>query len=103
MFEAIELRKKHPTWGPRKIAAILQRQHPGQEMPSMTTVARVLKQAGLLKRRLRRSSGGAPVRAPDFIAKAPNELWTVDFKGWWRTLDGQRHDPYTFLRKIRRS
>lgn len=95
VFEAIELRKKHPTWGPRKIAAILQRQHPGQEMPSMTTVARVLKQAGLLKRRLRRSSGGAPVRAPDFIAKAPNELWTVDFKGWWRTLDGQRHDPLT--------
>lgn len=95
MFEAIEIRKKHPTWGPKKVAAILARQHPDGDTPSMTTVGRVLKQAGLMKRRLRRSSGGAPMRAPDFIAKAPNDLWTVDFKGWWRTQDGKRHDPLT--------
>ena len=95
VFEAVELRKKHPTWGPKKISAVLQRHHPGEDVPSLTTVGRILKQSGLLKRRMRRSSGGAQHRAPDFIVKAPNDLWTVDFKGWWRTLDGERHDPLT--------
>ena len=26
---------------------------------------------------------------------APNELWCVDFKGWFRTQDGRRCDPLT--------
>jgi hypothetical protein len=26
---------------------------------------------------------------------APNDLWTVDFKGWWRTRDGSRCEPLT--------
>jgi hypothetical protein len=29
------------------------------------------------------------------IAKAPNEVWTVDFKGWFRTGDGSRVEPLT--------
>ena len=28
-------------------------------------------------------------------AKRSNAVWTVDFKGWWRTADGQRVDPLT--------
>ncbi len=27
----------------------------------------------------------------------PNDVWTVDFKGWFRTQDGQRCDPLTLL------
>ena len=26
---------------------------------------------------------------------APNDVWTVDFKGWWRTADGKRYEPLT--------
>jgi hypothetical protein len=29
------------------------------------------------------------------LAKAPNEVWTVDFKGWFRTADGVRQEPLT--------
>jgi putative transposase len=94
-FEAIDVRKAHPKWGPRKIAAVLARRHPDEDTPSTTTVARILKHAGLMKRRSRRSSGGPPMRAPDFVAKAPNDLWTIDFKGWWRTLDGEKCEPLT--------
>ncbi len=94
-FEAVEIRKKHPRWGPKKIAAVLARRHRDEDTPSMTTVARILKHAGLMKRRTRRSSGGVPMRAPDFIARAPNDLWTIDFKGWWRTLDGAKCEPLT--------
>ena len=94
-FEAVDLRKKHPSWGPKKIASALARRHPKEDTPSMSTVARILKHAGLMKRRTRRSSGGVPMRAPEFVAKAPNDLWTVDFKGWWRTLDGEKCEPLT--------
>lgn len=94
-FEAIDVRKEHPSWGPKKVAAVLARRHPGEETPSLSTVARILRHAGLMKRRSRRSSGGIPMRAPEFVAKAPNDLWTVDFKGWWRTKDGDKCEPLT--------
>lgn len=29
------------------------------------------------------------------LAQAPNDVWTVDFKGWWRTLNGDRCEPLT--------
>lgn len=94
-FEVIEVRRKHPSWGPKKIAAVLQRKHPGEDTPSLSTVARILRHAGLMKRRTRRSSGGIPMRAPEFVPKAPNDLWTVDFKGWWRSKDGNKCEPLT--------
>ena len=25
----------------------------------------------------------------------PNDVWTVDFKGWWRTRNGKRFEPLT--------
>jgi hypothetical protein len=28
-------------------------------------------------------------------ATRPNQVWTVDFKGWFRTADGQRQEPLT--------
>lgn len=28
-------------------------------------------------------------------AKTPNEIWTVDFKGWWYGANGQRCEPLT--------
>jgi transposase InsO family protein len=29
------------------------------------------------------------------LARQPNEVWTVDFKGWFRTGDGTRVEPLT--------
>ena len=29
------------------------------------------------------------------MPRKPNEVWTVDFKGWFCTRDGQRVDPLT--------
>jgi hypothetical protein len=34
-------------------------------------------------------------RAPEAVAKACNDVWTVDFKGWWRARDGARCEPLT--------
>ena len=38
-----------------------------------------------------RGSRSAPLRKP----KAPNDIWGIDFKGWFRTRDGVRCDPLT--------
>ena len=29
------------------------------------------------------------------VVEAPNDVWTVDFKGWWTTRDGRRCEPLT--------
>jgi transposase InsO family protein len=92
---AIQLRKAHPTWGPKKISAVLARQFPGEEVPSISTTSRILRQAGFNSRKHRRSSGGFPPAPRHFSPVAPNDLWTVDFKGWWRTRDGARCEPLT--------
>jgi hypothetical protein len=34
-------------------------------------------------------------KRPDMRAAAANEIWTVDFKGWWRAQDGERCEPLT--------
>ena len=94
--EIVKLRQLHPTWGPRKIQAILARQLAGESLPSSRTIARVLSQTALTKkRRYRARSKGLPVSAPSCTVAAPNDLWTVDFKGWWYTADRRRCDPLT--------
>ena len=55
--------------------------------------ARCFDREGLtVKRRLRRR---APPGGPLFAAEAANDVWTIDFKGWFRTGDGARVDPLT--------
>jgi putative transposase len=94
-LEIVETKKQHPTWGPKKIANIVARHHPGDAAPSVVTTGRVLRQVGLVKRVLRRHSGGLAFTPEHYIPVEPNDLWTVDFKGWWRTLDGARCEPLT--------
>jgi len=43
----------------------------------------------------RRSRRRAPPGGPLFAAGAANDVWTMDFKGWFRTGDGTRVDPLT--------
>jgi putative transposase len=69
--------------------AIMARRHPDMKTPAVVTVARVLRDAGLQQRVLRRQSGGLSPAPAHLIPTEPNELWTVDFK------DGTRCDPLT--------
>ena len=41
---------------------------------------------------MRQPSFGGPVTPPKYPVAEPNSLWTADFKGWWRTGDGDRCD-----------
>lgn len=92
-----ELRQRHPTWGPKKLRELLRRERPGETPPSTRTVDRVLQRLGearLRKPRRRREMGD--VSTPPGRVLKPNDVWTVDFKGWWlsaRTQD--RCEPLT--------
>lgn len=91
--EIIRLKNAHPRWGPRKLRDIYRRFH-GQ-VPSESSFKRVLERAGLVeKRRLRRRSEAGQIRSGR-KASAPNEIWSVDFKGWWYGADGRRCEPLT--------
>jgi transposase InsO family protein len=94
--EIIRLRQSHSSWGARKLHHILTRVH-GEGAPSAATISRVLERSGLVRRRRRRPSAKCtmPLHAPSPVVEAPNDLWTVDFKGWWRTQDRKRCDPLT--------
>lgn len=91
--EIVRIKKAHETWGPRKVRAIYERTH-GQAA-SESSFKRVLEKAGFIqKRRLRQRQESGRLYSGQ-RAKAPNEVWTVDFKGWWRDARGKRCEPLT--------
>src|SRR4051812_17187165 len=90
----VEARRKHPTWGPRKILDWLRPQHRGLELPAASTVGDLFRRSGLVQSRRRRrkvENQGTPLAH----VKAPNDGWCADFKGHFRVGDGQRCDPLT--------
>ena len=90
----LELRQAHMHWGPRKLKRILERDEPGRNWPAASTIGALLKREGLVvarKKRLRT----APYSAPLAHAQEANRVWCADFKGWFRTADGQRIEPLT--------
>jgi transposase InsO family protein len=91
----IALKLSHPHWGARKLAALWQRAHP-EPAPSESTIKRVLSKAGLVthRRRRRSSADGGRLQARREPTE-PNDLWTVDFKGWWSVRGGRRCEPLT--------
>ena len=97
VMEVVALRAERPRWGPKKLRAVLLRRLAEKEVPSVRTIARIVERAGMVERRRRTSTGplARPEGAPDVEVVGPNDLWTVDFKGWWRAADGARCEPLT--------
>jgi putative transposase len=93
----IELRRQHPTWGPRKLLAWLEKHEPGTGWPRASTVGGLLKRAGLVEPRRRRATRARCVAVARTEATAPNEVWTSDFKGQFRTGDGRLCYPLTVV------
>lgn len=90
----VALRRAHPTWGPRKLRALLQRRHPGLAVPAASTIGDLLRREGLVERRRRRHRP-VPQASPFAAVEAANDTWCIDFKGWFLTGDGKRCEPLT--------
>ena len=92
--EMIRLKQAHPHWGPRKIRELYARKH-GGKAPSESSFKRVLMKAGMTQpRRQRRAKQGGRI-GRGRKASSVNEVWTVDFKGWWHDPKGTRVEPLT--------
>jgi len=91
----VAARRAHPHWGARKLLIILASRH--QEIPTWpapSTVADLLARRGLVQHRRHRRHPVHPGVVPA-AAAAPNDLWTADFKGEFRTGDGRYCYPLT--------
>lgn len=95
VMKLIELRQRNMTWGAKKLHRVILRTEDEADVPSVRTVARIIERAGLVRRRRSSVPDARPSTAPNPPADAPNDLWTFDFKGWWRTGDGSRCEPLT--------
>ncbi len=90
----LEVRRAHPTWGPVKVLAFLERKSPRTAWPAASTIGELFDREGLtVKRKLRRRS--PPSSAPFAGCEAANDVWCIDFKGWFLTGDGMRCEPLT--------
>ena len=90
----VALRRQRPYWGPKKLRAVLQRREPKQLWPAPSTIGDLLRRERLSEPRRRRRRA-VPLSQPFLPVHEPNDLWCIDFKGWFRTADGQRCDPLT--------
>jgi transposase InsO family protein len=91
----VQLRRRQPRWGPKKLHAVLRRKHPRSRLPARSTIGVVLRRAGLVQRRPLRRRGPTVSARPAARVRAVNDVWTMDFKGWFRTRQGERCEPLT--------
>ncbi len=87
LCEIVRLKVVHPHWGPRKIRELYLRQH--GKVASESSFKRVLEAAGLTHRRKKRRASEAGRLSSGKRAQGVNEIWTVDFKGWWHGREGR--------------
>jgi len=92
--QLVEIRRRHPSWGGKKIVRMCEDRMPDRALPHPSTVDDILRRKGLSRTRTRRRRPGHPGR-PITTAQAPNDLWTADFKGEFRMGDRQYCYPLT--------
>jgi transposase InsO family protein len=90
-----QAQRAHPSWGPRKLLQYLAPRHPEiDDWPAASTVGDLFAKRGLIPKRRRRRAHQHPGVVPP-LTSAPNDLWTADFKGEFRTGDGVYCYPFT--------
>ena len=101
--ELIRIKRAHSAWGPKKIREIYARAFPQKQVPSLSSVKRILEKSGLVnKRKIRKPAfSDCPRLQQQLSAEEPNDVWCIDFKGWWKS-SGERCEPFTVRDKYSR-
>ena len=87
-------RRKHVSWGPRKLLWLVEQEHPDWRLPNPSTVTDILNRHGMIQRKRKRRRPGHPGK-PTIPVLAPNDAWSADFKGHFRMLNGVYCYPLT--------
>jgi putative transposase len=90
----LEKKRRHPFWGAKKIVPRLRGKYPDEPWPAISTGSAILERHGLVKSRGRARKRGHAGR-PDTPMTEPNAVWTIDFKGQFKTRDGKYCYPLT--------
>jgi transposase InsO family protein len=92
----VGLRHAHPSWGAKKLRTLLARELAPAALPAERTISRWLARCGLSRRPKHRARPGPQLPWPGLqTPQGPNDVWAADFKGAFRTGDGQRCEPLT--------
>lgn len=102
IIQAINIKQKHMTWGPKKIRQVIIRNLGEAAAPSVSSVHRILKKANLVKKRRVRSVNPTSRIQNRIEATECNDVWSVDFKGWWMTKDIRKCTPLTITDRTSR-
>lgn len=102
--EIVELvvaeRKRHTSWGPRKIKETLERKLK-RPFPAPSTIGDILEEHGLIAPRKPRQRH-APKPTGLREASTPNDVWCIDYKGQFRLGDGTYCYPLTITDQFSR-
>jgi len=94
--EILKVKFNFPKWGPKKILAFLQMHQPLIIWPSVTTIGNILQRNGLVI--LRKYRKRFPAKTdPLSHANQSNDVWSIDFKGWFLTKDNAKCGPLTIM------
>ncbi len=92
----LDFRRRHPTWGAKKLLRILSQRWPTWKWPARSTCSDLLKRNGLVTGKRRRAYPAHPGR-PLTPMTEPNAIWTADFKGQFKTRNGEYCYPLTVV------
>lgn len=92
----VACRRRHPDWGPVKILDHLRLHAPDRPWPAPSTAGAILKRQGLVHAKRQRRVIPSSSR-PTTSMTAPNDTWTIDFKGHFPTRDGVWCYPLTVM------
>ncbi|MDO8434124.1 MAG: IS481 family transposase [Candidatus Binatus sp.] len=90
----LEIRRRHPSWGAKKLLVLLHKGHPRWDLPGRSTVCDILSRHGLVPKQRQRRRIGHPGK-PTSTILAPNDLWCADYKGQFKTGNGLYCYPLT--------
>lgn len=91
--QIVAARRKY-GWGAKKLRDCLQIQQPTVAWPARSTINDILERHGLLKKQRPRQTWLHPGRTV-VSSREPNDVWPADFKGQFKTGDGQYCYPLT--------
>ncbi len=89
----VMLKSAWPSWGPKKLCQLYEENR--HRALSVSTCHRILKACGLVEGRTVRVRRPATVSVAAYVPREPNDVWTIDFKGWWTLKNGRRCEPLT--------
>jgi transposase InsO family protein len=92
--EIIDTKLRHKDWGPKKIVRSLKDHHPEKHWPAVSTAQNILWKEGMVHpRKVRRHT--PPFTQPFQACLKPNDTWSIDYKGQFRTGDSKLCYPLT--------